>query len=275
MPVHDASRMQRGDRDGELPPRLGRFGPAQPEGASIDEETVALIAERSTGMSIANLEAVIETAMRDALRAGAPLTGGLLEEALEKTRYGQSRPRTQVEKLRTARHEAGHSILYWLSGWWPAYVTIVSRGGHGGYMAPSPDEAEKSGYSRSELEAKIRTILGGRAAEVLYYGPEDGLTTGASSDLERATSLARQMVCRFGMDEEFGLLATPELLQRPEAAGSPLLAQANQSATRLLKQQYEEAVRLLEQHRQRLDAFVNLLMEQERVTRAELERLFK
>lgn len=243
------------------------------EGSSVSEEIVNLVAERSTGMSIANLEAVIETAIRDALRSGADLTGKHLEEALERTRYGQARPRTQEEKLRTARHEAGHSILYWLSGWWPSYVTIVSRGGHGGYMAPSPDEAEKGGYSRAELEAKIRTILGGRAAEFLYYGPEAGLTTGASSDLERATSLVRQMICRFGMDDEFGLLATPELLQSPAAVGSPLFAQVNQLAAKVLKKQFDEACRLLREQHAPLEALVKLLMRQERVTGEQMRAL--
>ncbi len=238
----------------------------------INEATLRLLAERSSGMSLANLDEVLETAMRLAIRAEGKLTSALLEEALESIRFGQVRPRTPAEMLRTARHEAGHAILYWLSGWCPSYVTVVSRGDHGGYMAPAADESERGGYTRAELEAKVRVLLGGRAAETVYYGPEAGLTTGASSDLERASHLARQMICRFGMDGEFGLLAVPELL-RPEATAGPLYEQVAQLAGRVLERQFRSACEQLAQNRGHLDALVELLMAQERANRDELERL--
>ncbi|MFO7949556.1 MAG: hypothetical protein R6U36_04215, partial [Candidatus Fermentibacteraceae bacterium] len=85
-------------------------------------------------MSIANLEAVIDAAGRQAVKAGTGLTDALLENALETIRYGEAHARDGEEVRRTAVHEAGHTLLYWLSGWWPAYVTVVARGQHGGYM---------------------------------------------------------------------------------------------------------------------------------------------
>jgi len=174
-------------------------------------------------MSIANLESIIETAARQAAKTGTELTDKLLEDALEIVRFGEARVRDADEVKKTAYHEAGHTILYWLSGHWAAHVTVVARGGHGGYMAPSADDVEARGsQTREELLGRIRVSLGGRAADLAVYGPETGLSTAASADLEHATAIARQIVCRYGMDEQFGLLVTPELLKYEAALSSPV-----------------------------------------------------
>ena len=95
---------------------------------------------------------------------------------------------------RVARHEAGHAFLCWHSGETPSYLTVVARADHGGYMRHG-DREEKCLYTKDELLANIRTSLGGRAAELLYYGPKEGVSTGASGDLASATRTAQHIIC--------------------------------------------------------------------------------
>ncbi len=241
---------------------------------SVPDEIIKLVAERSSGMSIANLESIIETAARQAAKSGSDLTGKLLEEAFESVRFGEARPRDPEVVKRTACHEAGHTILYWLSGRWPSYVTVVSRGNHGGYMAPSADDAEQRGsQTRNELLARIRVSLGGRAAELAVYGPEAGLSTGASADLEHATNIARQMVCRYGMVDDWGLLVTPELMKYEGALSSPMYVKVNEATSKILAEQMALTVKLLGEHRQRLDAVSEALVQKERLTAEELQSI--
>jgi len=112
----------------------------------------------------------------------------------------------------TARHEAGHTIMLLAVRLVVPEVSIIARADHGGGVRHSEEEMKRESRTRDEMLATIRTCLGGRAAETLYYG-EAGLTTGASGDLEHATRLARQMISLYGMNDEFGLLATPELFK--------------------------------------------------------------
>ena len=140
-------------------------------------------------------------------------------------------------------------------------------------MAPCSEEAEKGEFTCSELLWKIRGMLGGRAAEQMIYGDADGLTTGASNDLERATDLARKMVCRYGMDEDFGLLATPELMNYEGALSSPVFIKLNDAAGRILREQMTETLRLLKENREQFDKVVESLSERERLTADELKSM--
>ena len=240
----------------------------------VSDEVIKLVAERSSGMSIANLESIIEAAARNAVKSGGELTDKLLEDAFETVRFGEARPREAAEMTRTARHEAGHTIMYWLSGWWPAYVTVVSRGSHGGYMAPNAAEIEKrTSRTRDELLADIRVSLAGRAAELLYYGREGGLSTGVSQDLENATHIARAMVSRYGMDEEFGLVVTPELSKYEGALSSPVYLKLNDAANRILKEEMDRTLKSLEANRLHLDAVSLALVDKERLTTEELQKV--
>ncbi len=162
--------------------------------------------------------------------------------------------------------------MYWLSGWWPAYVTVVARGGHGGYLAPCAEEIERrESRTRDELLADIRVSLGGRGAELIRYGPDQGLSTGASQDLEKATASARAIVCRYGMDQEFGLIVTPELMKYEAALSSPVYLKVNESANRILSEQMDGTLELLAEHREHLDALATTLVENERLTAADLK----
>lgn len=246
---------------------------AEAKGAKISEAAIGLMAEKSAGMSIANLEQVLETAGRTALKKGVEITDDLMVEVLDTVREGEAKEWSPEFLESTARHEAGHTVLYWLSGWWSPEVSIVARADRGGGMRRSDDEMKRERLTREDLLARIRTSLAGRAAEMLYYGSEVGLTTGASADLEHATNIARQMICRYGMDEEFGLLATPELFKYAEAMSSPTYQRVNEAASRMLKEQMAATLKLLEVNRLHLDTVSRSLLAKNRLYRKELEGL--
>ena len=239
----------------------------------IPDAVIELLAEKSAGMSIANLEQVIETAGRNALQKNQELTGDLLVEALDTAREGEAKEWSPEFLESTARHEAGHTLMYWLSGWWSPEVSIIARASHGGGMRRSEEEMKRESLTREELLARIRTSLGGRAAEVLYYGKEKGLTTGASGDLEHATQIARQMICRYGMEEDFGLLSTPELFKHAEAISSPLYQRVSDAASKILKQEMANTLQLLNENQIQLDAVSKTLLQKNRLYRPDLEAL--
>ena len=246
-----------------------RLGAAKSGGVS--EAGLNLLAEKSAGMSIANLEQVIELASREALRQNVPMSDDLLQDAMDTAREGEAKEWTPEFLETTAKHEAGHTLMYWLSGWWSPEVSIIARADRGGGMRRCEAELKRESHTREELLARIRTLLGGRAAELLYYGRDRGLTTGASGDLEHATQAARQMICCYGMEEEFGLLATPELLQ--QAIGSPVYQKVNELVGRILKAEMEKTHKALEKHRDKLDAVSNALLRRNRLVRKDLDVL--
>lgn len=238
---------------------------------SIKDAELDLLAEKSVGMSVADLEGIFQSAARAAVKAGTSITGEMLLEALDTAREGEAKEWSAEFLEGTARHEAGHTVMYWLSGWVSPEVSIVARADHGGGMRRSEAEMKKESLTRADMLASIRTALGGRAAEVMYYGKEAGLTTGAAGDLEYATRLAREMICRYGMDEEFGLLSAPELFQHAEAISSPLYQKVSETARQFLKEEMGHTVKSLEEHKNSMDAIVKVLMQKNRIYRDELE----
>ena len=101
---------------------------------TVSETMIGRLAERSAGLSLANLESVLELAARNAAKQNRPLTDEILEEAFELFRHGEQKNRGHDYLERVARHEAGHAFLCFLGGNIPNYLTIVTRGSHGGYM---------------------------------------------------------------------------------------------------------------------------------------------
>ncbi len=246
---------------------------ADAKNARISESVLDLLAEKSVGMSIANLEQVIEAAGRAALQKNVEITDDLLVEVLDTVREGDAKAWSPELLESTARHEAGHTIMYWLSGWWTPEVSIVARADHGGGMRHCEAEMKLECQSRDELLAQIRVSLGGRGAEMLYYGNTAGLMTGPSGDLKKATHLARVMVCCLGMDEEYGLLATPEFLEHAQILGSPLYLRVNEAASRILTEQMALTRQQLEENRQHLDTVSRALLAKNRLYRKDLEEL--
>ena len=230
---------------------------------AISEQQIENIALRATGMSLAQLDSVLEFALRSAIREGSTVVDdAILEEAFETFNSGEVKKWNASQLERVARHEAGHALLCWLSGETPSYLTVVARGNHGGYMQHAEQEG-KAIYTKEELLARIRTSLGGRAAEIVCYGPEDGISTGAAGDLAAATRTAQQIVCTYGMDKDFGLA----VVQGADVENSPEIRAA---VNRILTEQMRLALSLISENRAKLDALVAELMENNHLSAPEI-----
>lgn len=234
----------------------------------VSKEQIDNLAMRSTGMSLAELDSAMELALRSAIREGSTkVTDAILEEAFETFNNGETKKWDAAQLERVARHEAGHAFMCWYSGETPSYLTIVARGNHGGYMQHA-DKEGKAIYTKEELLSRIKTSLGGRAAEIAYYGDKDGISTGASGDLASATNVARQIVCTYGMDSEFGLA----VVSNDVASNGVMSIEVREAVNRILKEQMEETVRIIAENKGKIDALVEELMIKNHMNGLEVEK---
>lgn len=227
----------------------------------ISENELTSIADRSVGMSPAALENVVETALREGIRSNRVVDDAILDDIFEKCRYGENEEVSSVDEIRhTAYHEAGHALIQMYYGKKPDYLSVVARGNMGGYVLNTEREYHPT---RDKLLQRICAMLGGRAAE-LEFGY--GLTPGASSDLQKATDLAKAMVCELGMyEEEVGLavLSKDELQTCPAAAKQVNL---------ILSEQLRTARSIIDEKRDAMKRLVDAVMdsEQKYLTQKEL-----
>jgi ATP-dependent Zn protease len=234
---------------------------------AVSDDLLDNVAMRSTGMSLAELDSMVEFSLRSAIREGATkVTDEIFEEAFETFNNGETKKWDEKELECTARHEAGHAFLCWHGGETPSYLTVVARGKHGGYMQHASRES-KGSYTREELLSLVRTSLGGRAAELVYYGREKGVSTGASSDLAHATAIAKSILCTYGMDEKLGMAS----VSREEIASSAYGATVRARINEILEEQLELAIELIRKNRVALDKLVDLLMEKNHVKGDEID----
>ena len=231
----------------------------------LSQEQLNNIALRSTGMSLAQLESVFEMALRSAIRSETGVVSDAeFEEAFETFNGGEKKEWNPETLQRTARHEAGHALICWLSGEKPSYLTIVARGDHGGYMQHANSEG-KGLYTKSELLSKIRTSLAGRASEIVYYGNEEGVSTGASGDLYSATKIAEQMICNYGMDQSIGMSYID---------GGVMNQGVRDKVNAILNEELENAINIIETNRRAIDAIVDVLMEKNHLKENEIDEIF-
>lgn len=236
----------------------------------ISDEEIENIAVRSTGMSIAQLSSVFEYSMRITVRANKDkVDDGILEEAFESYNYGEEKKWDISELKKTAYHEAGHAFLCWESGEIPSYLTIVARGNHGGYMLHGDNE-NRGSYTKSMLLNRIRTALGGRAAELVFFGEDDGLTTGASSDLKTATAIAKSMICSYGMDENIGLA----VVQENEIENSFMSQKVREAVNKVLSDELSKAKKILSDNRAALDKIVEVLLKENHLSSNMIDEIF-
>ncbi len=224
----------------------------------ISDEKMKSIVNRSEGVSPALLEQVIEAALREGIRSGCDIDDDLLDEMFERRILGEERvDRSQKEIERTAYHEAGHVLIDLYNKRPPAYMSIVARGNHGGYMLS--ETGERDSTKKYYLE-RICSLLGGRAGEMVFadvLGLEDGPTHGAAGDLETATSIAVNMVCKFGMyEEEIGLAVTGGIELKYDEKAKELI-------NRILSEQLKEAISLIELNRDAMERLVEAVMDKD------------
>lgn len=235
----------------------------------VTEQMINRLAGRSTGLSLANLESVIELASRMAAKKNTFINDELLEEAFELNRHGEKKDWGHSYLERVARHEAGHAYICFLAGSTPSYLTIVARGDHGGYMEHADDEGSPL-KTKEELLGRIRTALGGRAAEIVYYGEKDGISSGASGDLQSATRIARAMICSYGMDEEVGMA----VLSTEEATKGPLAEKITRRISRMIEDELKLTIEMIAGGKPHIDKLVEQLLDKNKLTKEEMENIF-
>ena len=239
---------------------------------NVDFSTVARMASGASGAELANI--VNEAALR-AVRDGRRLvTQADLEESIETVIAGYQKKNailTDKEKWIVSYHEIGHALVAARQTHSAPVqkITIIPRtSGALGYTM-QVEEGNHYLMSREEIENKIATFTGGRAAEEVVFG---SVTTGASNDIEQATKLARAMLTRYGMSDEFGMVAL-ETVTNQYLGGDASLACSPETQTKidrlvveLVERQHQKALRILRDDRQKLDELARFLHEKETIT---------
>lgn len=242
---------------------------AKVQSIKLSDSQIENIAVRSTGMSLAELDNVFEYALRNSIKHNEDYVGDeAVENAFESYNSGEVKTWDESTLLRTARHEAGHALMCWLSGDKPSYLTIVARGNHGGYMQHGDNE-NKGIYLKDDLISRVRTALGGRAAEVVYYGEEDGISTGPSGDLITATRIVEQLICSYGMDEKIGLSS----ISIDRIANTPYYATVKNRVDEILLQEFNTTKETIEKCKKAIDNLVEVLLEKSHVKGDEIDEI--
>ncbi len=271
----------------ELPDLQGRKAILMVHAKAVNMDSVIdwdVIARATAGASGAELANIINEAALRAVREGRGMvTQGDLEESVETVIAGAQRKNAVIsdeEKKIVAYHEIGHALVAARQSHSAPVtkITIVPRtSGALGYTM-QVDEGERVLMSRREILNKIATLTGGRGAEELVFGKEC-MTTGASNDIEQATRLARSMITRYGMTEEFDMVAL-ETVQNQYLGGDASLACSGETAARIdagvveiVKEAHEKAGRILAENEAQLHKLAAYLLEKETITGAEFMEL--
>ena len=248
---------------------------------NIDFNKIARMASGASGAELANI--VNEAALR-AVRDGRSCASQEdLEESIEVVIAGYQKKNailTDREKMIVSYHEIGHALVAAKqSNSAPVQkITIVPRtSGALGYTM-QVDEGNHYLMTKEEIENKIATFTGGRAAEETVFG---SVTTGASNDIEQATKLARAMITRYGMSDEFGMVAMETVTNQYLGGDTSLACSAetqnriDQKVVELVKQQHEKALNILAENRQKLDELAKYLYEKETITGEEFMKILE
>jgi cell division protease FtsH len=238
-----------------------------PLAASVDLDALAASTPGMVGADLANL--TNEAALLAARREHQQVEMADLTDSLEKIMLGSPRGilLSPADRERTAYHESGHALVGMLTpGADPVRkVSIIPRGMALGVTLSTPD-ADRVSYSLEDLQAKIRVALGGRVAEEIVYGT---ITTGAESDIQQLTMIARQMAGRWGMSEAVGPIAVlPADGEGPFLPGASTTSESTQhlvdeEVRRIVDTAHQEVTRLLSEHRDQLESLAQALLKAE------------
>ena len=273
----------------ELPDLQGREAILKVHGrhvhidADVDWSAIARATAGASGAELANI--VNEAALRAVRQGRRTVTQADLEESVETVIAGAQRKNAVIspqEKQLVSFHEVGHALVAALQTHSAPVtkITIIPRtSGALGYTM-QVDEGERNLMSRAELVNKIATLTGGRAAEELIFGA-DNITTGASNDIEQATKLARAMITRYGMTDQFDMVAL-ETVQNQYLGGDAALTCSAETAAEIdrqvvatVKAAHQKALALLKDHEDQLRKLAGYLLEKETITGEEFMDLLK
>ena len=248
---------------------------------NIDYNVIARMASGASGAELANI--VNEAALRAVRENRNVVSQKDLEESIEVVFAGYQKKNailTDEEKLRVSYHEVGHALVAALqTDSAPVQkITIIPRtSGALGYTMQI-EEGNHYLYTKEELENRIATLTGGRAAEEVKFGT---ISTGASNDIEQATKIARSMIAMYGMSDDFDMVAMATVNSRYLGGDATLACSDKTSAAidarviRLVRQQHAKARQLLEDHRDDLDRISRYLYEKETITGEEFMSILK
>ena len=251
-----------------------------------DDVDLKIIAKNTAGFAGADLENVLnEAALLAARRDKHEIGMQEVEDAMVKVTMGpekKSRVRSDKENKLTAYHEAGHAVV---SKFLPTQdavheISIIPRGMAGGYTMYRPDE-DKNYMAKSEMEESIISLLGGRVAESLILGD---ISTGASNDIERATKIARDMVTKYGMSETLGTITFGSGQEevflgrdwtQTRNFSEETAAKIDVEVKRIIDHAYVMAKEILSNNVDKLHAVAKVLLEKEKITGEEFEKIFE
>ncbi|MBE0505235.1 MAG: ATP-dependent zinc metalloprotease FtsH [Marinospirillum sp.] len=255
-----------------------------------DDVNPSVIARGTPGFSGADLANLVNEAALFAARTDRRLVGmEEFDKAKDKIMMGAERKSmvmTERDKIMTAYHEAGHAILgRLLPGHDPVYkVSIIPRGRALGVTMFLPEE-DKVSYSKRYLLSRITSAYGGRIAEEMFYGA-DGVSTGASNDIQQATKMARNMVTKWGLSDKAGPVLYSEeegeiFLGKGNAGGGNMNVSGETAKLldaeirKILDDCYAEATRLLEEHREQMELMKDALMEYETIDAHQIDQIME
>lgn len=245
---------------------------------------LGVLARRTPGFTGADLSNLVnEAALLSARRNKKKITMSEMEEAAERVMMGperKSRVISDNEKRLTAYHEGGHTLVGMLLDHTdPVHkVTIIPRGRAGGYTLSLPKE-DRYYATRSELLDELKLLLGGRVAEAIVLNE---ISSGASNDLQRATSLARQMICEYGMSDKLGAVTFGHRqdqvflgrdIGRDKDYSEEVAAQIDSEIRKFIDEAYKETVELLQKHIDKLHLIAEALIERETLEGFEVQQL--
>ena len=245
---------------------------------------LGVLARRTPGFTGADLSNLVnEAALLSARRNKKKITMSEMEEAAERVMMGperKSRVISDNEKRLTAYHEGGHTLVGMLLDHTdPVHkVTIIPRGRAGGYTLSLPKE-DRYYATRSELLDELKLLLGGRVAEAIVLNE---ISSGASNDLQRATGLARQMICEYGMSDKLGAVTFGHRqdqvflgrdIGRDKDYSEEVAAQIDSEIRKFIDEAYQETVELLKKHIDKLHLIAEALIERETLEGFEVQQL--
>lgn len=218
------------------------------------EKLLRNMAERTGGMNNADISMMVAQFVR-AIGDRKPTPEQFMDN-LDQFRFGEINKMNAENLRQTACHEAGHALVCKLCGTTPSFLTVVSRGSFGGFME-SAGEKDKSTYTQRELMNLVCRALAGRVAEIILYGEESGINTGASSDIEHAKYYIKKAISDFAMGNRF------------------FVTDIDEEAETLIRQQYSRTFEMLKNNKNILISLTDLLVKKKSLDKTAMESFFK